>query len=131
MQYDKFNLLLLAYLFYIIALMNKKIFTVSDFRKVLEQMIHGDRIHLSHGEDGSSWETLDLMEQTSDDELLKFKLYADLGMDSLDVWEIIAIFERDYEVSILDDVGEALGTGVSLTVKRFLDAVNTNQDCMD
>ena len=108
--------------------MNKITFTVSDFRKVLEQVIGGDRIHFSHGKDGGFWEILDKIEQMSDEQLGQAKLYADLGMDSIDVWEMICIFERDYEVLIEDRIESALGTGVCLTVQSFLDAINSNQE---
>ena len=108
--------------------MNKKNFTVSDFRKVLEQMVQGDRVHFSFGKNGGFLETLDTMEQMTDEELLEAKLYTDLGLDSIDVWEMICFFERDNDVSITDDVELDLGTGVSVTVKSFLKAVNKHQE---
>ena len=108
--------------------MNKIIFTVADFRKVFKQMVEGDRIHFSHGIDGGFWDFLCKMEQLSDEEVAKLKLYADLGMDSIDLWEMICIFERDNEVLITDNIESALGTGVCLSVQSFLNAINDNQE---
>ena len=105
--------------------MNKREFTVSDFRQVLKQMVEGDRIYYNHS---VSLDTLYTARGMSDEELLKAKLYTDLGMDSLDVWESICIFERDYEVLIGDGIGSALGTGVSVTVQSYLDAINSHQE---
>ncbi len=100
---------------------------VSDFRRVLEQMLHGDGIHFSNGKDGVFLDTLNTMEQMSDSELLEAKLYADLGMDSIEVWEMVCIFERDFGVWVADDIETALGTGVTLTVRSFLGALNSYQ----
>lgn len=107
--------------------MNKKKFTVDDFRRILQQIIEDDRIHFSHGQNSDVWETLNKLSQLSDEGLLEAKLYADLGLDSIDVWEMICVFERDYGVFLTDDVGEDFGTGVGLTVRKYLEAVNTHQ----
>ena len=68
------------------------------------------------------------MEEKSDDELLNAKLYADLGMDSLDVVQLIVYIEAMEHVSILDHAEPALGTGVSLTVGKLLDILNKYQE---
>lgn len=106
----------------------KKTFTVSDFRKVLEQMIHGDKIHFSRSKNGGFWEILDKMEQTSDDDLLEANLSTDLGMDSIDVWEMICTFEHSFDVCVADAVEKDFSAEAELTVRRFLEAVNANQE---
>lgn len=108
--------------------MNKITFTVADFRKVFKQMVEGDRVNAPCDDGGVLWYSLCEIEQMSDEKVANSKLYADLGMDSIDVWELICIFERDYEVLIEDHIESALGTGVCLTVQSFLDAINSNQE---
>ena len=64
----------------------------------------------------------------TDEELLNTKLYADLGLDSLDVVQLIVYTEATEHVSILDQAKPVLGTGVSLTVGKFLNILNKYQE---
>lgn len=107
--------------------MSRKKLTVKDFRDTLKQLIEGDRIYYSHGNDSGFLDTLDKLEQMSDEDLLQAKLYADLGLDSIDVWEMVCMIERDYGVYIENEVEEAFDTGVCLSVESYLKALNTYQ----
>lgn len=107
--------------------MAKKVFTAKEFRANLEEMICGDRISLTNESNTNSWEMLDKLRQMSDEELLEAKLYGDLGLDSLDLWESVCMLERDYDVYISDEIDRDFGTGVNLTVAKYLEAVNNLQ----
>ena len=107
--------------------MAKKIFTLQEFRENLEKMIQGDRINSSRDNDNSYLDTLDKLGQLSDEELLDAKLYADLGLDSIDLWELVCMLECDYNISISDEIDYDFGTGVNLTVAKCLQAVNEYQ----
>lgn len=103
--------------------MQKTEITIDDFRDILNRMILGDRL-LDENKQGNYLETLCSMEQLSDNALLQSKLYANLGLDSLDLWEMTCMLEAEYNVFIDDDVEQELGTGVSITVQKYLEAVN-------
>lgn len=107
--------------------MDKIEFSAKDFRKVLQKIIASDRTHFSHGEDGGFEKILNRVEQMSDEELLQANLYTDLEMDSIDVWEMVCLFERDYDVFITDNVEQSFGTNASLTVQNYLNAINSHQ----
>ena len=106
--------------------MDKKVYTIADFRKILEKVID-DKLENT----GDGFDVLNTMQQMSDEELLKAKLYADLGLDSIDVMQTITLFEAFNDVSIMDEAENALGTGVSLTVEKFLDIISTYQESYD
>lgn len=101
---------------------------IADFRSVLTQIIEGDRLRFPSEEEKGYMETLNALEQYSDEQLLDAKLFADLGLDSLDVWEITCALETDCGVYIDDYVEEDFGTGVGLTVRKYLEAVNSHQE---
>lgn len=106
--------------------MDKKVYTIADFRKILEKVID-DKLENT----GDGFDVLNTMQQMSDEELLKAKLYADLGLESIDVMQTITLFEAFNDVSIMDEAENALGTGVSLTVEKFLDIISTYQESYD
>ena len=106
--------------------MAKKEITLREFRETVEQMVEGDRMLSSRSKDGYM-EVLNNVRQASDEELLKAKIYADLGLDSLDLWETVCMIERDYGVHIVDEIDEDFGNGVSLTVEKYLQAMNKYQ----
>lgn len=108
--------------------MRMKELSIADFRSVLSQIIRGDRLRFPTQEDEGYMETLNALEQYSDEQLSEAKLFADLGLDSLDVWEMTCMFETDYGVYIDDYVEEDFGTGVGLTVRKYLEAVNAHQE---
>ncbi len=107
--------------------MAKKEITLREFRKTVEQMIEGDRIITARDKNNGYLEVLNNIRQMSDEDLLKAKIYADLGLDSLDLWETICMIERDCNVHIADEIDEDFGTGVGLTVESYLQAVNKYQ----
>ena len=107
--------------------MAKKVFTVEEFRNNIEGLIEGDRILSAHGKNNGYLEVLNKVRQLSDEDLLNAKLYADLGLDSLDLWETVCMLERDYDVYISDEIDHDFGTGVNLTVAQYLEAVNNLQ----
>lgn len=107
--------------------MAKKEITLVEFRETMEQMIEGDRIISNRGKNNNYIEVLNNIRQASDEDLLKAKIYADLGLDSLDLWETVCMIERDYDVHIVDEIDTAFGTGVNLTVKDYLHALNKYQ----
>lgn len=97
--------------------MDKKLLTISDLRKGLEQVIENDHV-------------LSRLEQSSDDELLRAGLYTDLGMDSIDVWELVCVLERDHEIYVEDSVEAVLDMSVDLTVEIYLNALNNYQQAL-
>ena len=107
--------------------MAKKEITLREFKKTIEQMIEGDRIISDRGKNNNYLEVLNNIRQAADEDLLKAKLYADLGLDSLDLWETVCMIERDYDVHIVDEIDTAFGTGIGLTVEKYLQAVNEYQ----
>jgi acyl carrier protein len=111
--------------------MAKKEITLREFRETMEQMIEGDRLLSGRGKNNEYLEALNKIRQVSDEDLLKAKLYADLGLDSLDLWENVCMLERDYDVHIDDEIDEDFGTGVGLTVEKYLQAVNKYQIDME
>ena len=99
--------------------MAKKEITLREFRETVEQMVEGDRMLSSRSKNDGR--------KAADEELLKAKIYADLGLDSLDLWETVCMIERDYGVHIVDEIDEDFGNGVSLTVEKYLQAMNKYQ----
>lgn len=106
--------------------MAKKIFSLDDFRTVLERIIEGNRLNFANEVEQHYLETLNKLRQMSDDELSQAKLYADLGLDSLDVWEVICAFECDFKAHIDDEIDDDVGTGVNLNVEKLINAINAN-----
>lgn len=114
------------FLYFIYIFMEENKFTVDDFRAVAESIIETNRLNTSDSDDGYYLETLNRMRQMDDDELLQAKLYSDLGLDSIDVWEIICAIECEYNVYIDDAIDNDVNTGVNLNVEKLLDAINGN-----
>ena len=108
--------------------MDKECISVPDFRDTCKQMIEYRMEHDCAVNTSSYLDTLRTLEEKSDEELCQSKLYADLGMDSLDVTQMITLIEANHKIFITDDAFADLGTGVSVTVEKFLDAINTNQE---
>ncbi|MBR1825861.1 MAG: hypothetical protein IJ770_04670 [Alphaproteobacteria bacterium] len=104
--------------------MRKKIFKVSDFRKVWGKLVELRARDSMDKSDTSFLEILNTMEQMSDEQLLQAKLYADLGMDSMSLAEMLTYMEFTCKFHISDEIYTTLGTGVTVTVQKFIDAVN-------
>lgn len=103
--------------------MKKNVYSVAYFRKVAE-IVFGSRLH---GEHDDSLNVLNNLKQLSDEQLLKANIYDDLGMDPMDLVQIITYIEAFNKVSILDEAEDALGDGTSLTVEKLLDIAATYQ----
>lgn len=106
--------------------MAEKEFTVEDFRTVAEHIVEGNRLNFSADDDGYYLEVLNKIRQMSDEELLQAKLYSDLGLDSIDLWEIICSIECDYGMHIDDAIDDDVDAGVNLNVGKLLQAINAN-----
>ena len=105
--------------------MKKKVFKVSDFREALQKLTERSPFRSPNRQDINYLEVWNALGQMTDEELLDAKLYADLGMDSLNLAEMITYIEFGFGKYVPDDIHNTLGTGVSVTVRKFLDAINS------
>ncbi len=107
--------------------MEKKEITINDFRELLNKIVEDDHFHFSHEMAGEYKDVLVKVAEMSDEQLLATKLYSGIGMDSIDVWEMVCLIEADKDIVFHDEIDDDFGTGVGLTVEKFLQILNNRQ----
>ena len=101
--------------------MPEKVFTINDFRKALQT--HLEELAFFES-DKQRKESVRLLKDCSDEALLEKNLEDDLGLDSLDVVEIVVKLEESFDCWI-DMPGSYNGN--KGTVKEFIEMLNKHK----